>query len=227
MNLNEFKFIVLPGSNPDPKYLDYYENAYSCWHRVWDETLKEFDSSKHLYSDDFTRQTEINCIFHRSKCVALLFSRVTNFVSETSRNDSYFKLWSEDEFKKLLKDGLEILVISNTTVAKEWRGENSPIPLKDLIVYLTIHRGLTSGASAMTAITRNTRGVDKLVERFGAIILKKDVPNYNSEDLVNLSVFYKKETTEGTNPEVTRLGRKLMSEAIITTEQKVYTKKAA
>ncbi len=206
---NHFKFVVLPGSDPDPQYMHHYQSAYECWLKVWSKAYKEFEITKQLLSDSFTRQTEINCVFYGSQCVALLFLKWTDFNSAASKNDSYFKLWNEEELKLLSKDGSKILVCSYTTVAEEWR-KSSRISMKDLIVYFSTQRFMQSTASAMTAVTRKTRGIHKLTERFGAKILKENIPNFNSEDLVDLCAFYRDSVTEGTDQTVKELGRTLM-----------------
>lgn len=210
-----FKFIVLPGSDPDERYLDYYNSAYQCWHSVWDEVYQELGVNKVLYSDEFTRQTEISCLFYGSQCIALLFLRWANFETDIARSDSYFKLWTDEDLKKLTQHGKNILVVSNTTVAKNWRGKDISISIKDLILYLTVQYFLKSDSPAMTAVTRNTRGVDKMIERFGATIFRKNVPNYNAQDLVNIAAIFRKDATEGTDLEVIRIGRKLMRNALI------------
>ena len=215
INYDDFEFVVVPGSDPDPKYLEYYNSAYECWYKVWSDAYKELGVDKVLHADDFTRQTEVDCVFYKGKCVALLFLRWADIRTKAIRNDSYFKLWTEDEFEKLTKYGKEVLIISNTTVAKEWRGKATNFPMKDLILYFTVQRFLSSNAPAMTAVTRNARGVDKMIQRFGAVMFKENVPNFNDTDLVNLGAFYRKDMTEGTDPEVRELGRKLMSRMLV------------
>ncbi|MES2768529.1 MAG: hypothetical protein V4596_05220 [Bdellovibrionota bacterium] len=210
-----FKFVSLPGSDPDPKYLEYYNSAYECWYKVWSEAYKELDVNKRLHSDDFTRQTEINCVFYGSKCIALLFLKWADFKADATKNDSYFKLWTDNEFEQLTKYGPEVIIISNTTVAKEWRGTQSKLSIKDLVLYFTIRRFLTSSSPAMTAVTRNARGVDKLIERFGAVMFKENVPNFNDKDLVNLGAFYKKDMTDGTDPVVAEIGKRLWDKMIV------------
>lgn len=215
ININNLKFVVLPGSDPDPQYLNYYNSAFECWSKVWADAYAELGVKKDFFSDDFTRQTEIDCIFYGEQCVALLFLRWADFRTTAIKKDSYFKLWSEKEFELLTKYGPEVLIISNTTVAKEWRGRRSEISMKDLVLYFTIQRFLTSDSQAMTAVTRNTRGIDDLIQRFGAVMFKKDVPNFNENDLVNLGAFYRKDMTEGTDPAVKNLGRKLWDNMLI------------
>lgn len=220
INPDQFKFVVLPGSDPDPQYITYYNSAYECWYNVWKDAFKELDMKRQMHSDDFTRQTEINCLFYGTQCIALLFLRWADFKTLAIKDDSYFKLWTHEDFDKLTKYGSDILIISNTTVHQNWRGKDLTISIKDLILYLTIQRFLSSSASAMTAVTRNTRGIDKMIERFGAVMFKKDIPNFNNTDLVNIGAFYRKDMTEGTDPEVIKVGRNLISKIITVSRTK-------
>jgi hypothetical protein len=215
INYDNFKFIVLPGSNPPPQYQAHYDSAYRCWLKVWGVAYNELGVSRHLYSDDFTRQTELNCIFYGSTCIGILFLKQVDFSSAAVRDDSYFKLWSDKELDSLIQYGPEILVCSNTTIAEEWRRKSTKLSMKDLIVYFSAQRFVHSTASAMTAVTRKTRGIHKLTERFGAQVLKADVPNFNATDLVDLCAFYKHTITEGTDPVVIEFGRKLWKEMIV------------
>src|SRR5262245_7306877 len=69
------------------------EQAYTCWSSVWRQTLRELDGAGHVYSDDFTRQHELGCLFYSGQCVGLTGYRWVDLSLAESRDDSYFKVW--------------------------------------------------------------------------------------------------------------------------------------
>lgn len=215
IKIEKFNFISLPGDNPCSKYIEHYNSAFDCWRNVWEETYKDLGFKKDIYSDEFTRQGKINCIFYDTRCVAIMFLRWADLSVNTTRNDSYFRLWSDDDIRDLAKDGNNIVVMSNMTIAKEWRKDVCNISMKDLIVYFCSRNFVESNASTMATFTRNTKNVHKLAERFGGICIRENIVNYNSTDLVNLFAFRKYTASEGTNLTVKELGRMLWEKRII------------
>lgn len=212
---DQFKFVVLPGANPDVQHLDYYNDAYQCWLNVWEEAYKEIGYSKSMHSDEFTRQAYVNCIFYNSKCVAIMFLRNVDISLLSGQHDSYFRLWNPDDLTALAKDGHNILVMSNMTIDMEWRKKNIPISLKDLIVYYCCRRFLESENDSMATFTRNTKNVNALAERFGGTCIRENIANYNNVDMVNLYAFRKETTTHGTHEDVKKLGDSMWNNILI------------
>ncbi len=209
------QFVVLPGANPAPQYLDYYNKAYECWLNVWKDAFDELGLPRKLYSDNFTRQTEVDAIFYDGECVGMLFLNWIDCSLAALKNDSYFKLWTDLDFKKLTRDGDKILICSNTTISHKFRRSVCPISMKDLVFYFSCRRFKESAADGMTGVTRIAKGIHKLSYRFGAVEIRTNVVNYNQDDLVDICAFYKDTVSEGEDPEIIQLGRKLWSKMIV------------
>lgn len=215
VDLDLFQMVILPGRDPDPAFFRHYQEAYKCWYNVWSDAYRELGVDKKLFSDDFTRQTEICTVFYQMECVGMLFLSWFDMASPASSQDSYFKVWTESDLTKLTREGQNILVCSNTTIGKTWRKSNCPISMKDLIVYLTCYqRFKNSAADGLTGVTRRARGVHELTYRYGAIPLRENVAHFDETDRVDVVAFYKDTIKEGPYEDVVKLGRRMWEERI-------------
>lgn len=215
LNLDLFKFIILPGRDPDPKFTHYYREAYKCWDSVWGDAYKELKIDKPLFSDDFTRQTEICSIFYEQDCVGMLFLSWADMSNPALAKDSYFKIWSKDDLAYLTKYGNRVLICSNTTIGKNWRKTNCDISMKDLVFYLTCYqRFKSSAADGMTGVTRRARGIHELSYRYGAVPLRENIVHFDDEDRVDIVAFFKDTIKEGPYEQVIQLGRRMWNERV-------------
>src|SRR5262249_55433586 len=136
-----FRLVVLPGANPPEEIRADYERAYTHWSSVWDKTFKELDRRKiQLFSDDFTRQDEIFAIFHEPRCVAMVCHRFVDLSLESSRRDSYFKVWTPEAMEGLVKHGTRIMIGNQISVDPEYRGLVNGLSLKTLVTAFTMMR---------------------------------------------------------------------------------------
>jgi len=215
LDLKKFRFVILPGRDPDPTYTHYYREAYKCWYSVWGDAYKELHVDKEVYADDFTRQTEICSIFYDQECVGMLFLTWADLSNPAMLKDSYFKIWTKQDISQLTKDGPAVLICSNTTISKDWRKDKCHISMKDLVFYLTCYqRFKSSAANAMTGVTRRARGVHELSYRYGAVPLRENVVHFDEEDRVDVVAFYKDTIKEGPFPDIISLGRRLWAERL-------------
>jgi hypothetical protein len=215
VDYKKLRFIVLPSSSPKNEFVEYYNNAYHSWLSVWSSTYKELGLNKTIFSDEFTRHSDINCIFYNKLCVATVHSRIVNIDLPSTLNDSYFRLWTDEDLNALRNHGNQVMVISNMTVNSAWRKSSCKISIKDLIIYLCCKRFEASNSFLLATFTRNSKNIHKLMERFGAQTIRNDIKNHNDEDLVSLFTLPKNLVTEGTDPTIIELGRKLWDEQII------------
>lgn len=215
LNFDRLRFVILPGRDPDPTFMPLYQEAYSCWYSVWKNTYKELNVPKQMFSDDFTRQTEICSIFHENKCLAMVFIRWIDMRIETSKHDSYFKVWSEKDLTKVIRDGSNILIYSNLTLSPDCRKNNCNMSIKDLLFFLTFNlRFSHSKADGICAVARRAKRVHELCYRYGAIPLSTDVAHFDETDRVDFVAFYKSNVKNGPLDDVVTLGRKLWSERL-------------
>ena len=171
------KYLVLPGTDPDPEYLDEYTKAFQLWKDVWSATFLELDGTARLFSDDFSRQDEVGAIFDETdQCLALVFLRESNLSLPGGTLDSYFAPWPPEALEKLTRDGSKIQVGSYITVAPAHRGPRAEGPkLKGLLLELAVQHLLASDCAAMTGITRRDKGVHHMAYGSGATLLQENI----------------------------------------------------
>jgi hypothetical protein len=187
------RIVELPGVNPPSHLKTEYKNAYELWHRVWSSTFEELKGVSRLYSDDFTRQEDVICLFEGSKCLFTIFFRKADITNPAIRNDSYFASWDEASLDALARDSSETIIYSYITVNEEARRGYRGLPLKKLIVAAGVQYFLESGGSSMTATSRNGKGINKVVEQYGATPIKLDQTMHGVP--VDIAIFYKKEVS--------------------------------
>lgn len=191
-DLKNWRYILLPGKNPEVNVAKEYAEAFQLWKNVWEKTFKELGESDPLYSDAFSRQTQVGCIFVHDQCIALSFFNDINFDEPTARYDSYFKVWPETAIEKLLKDGTQVTVGSNITVDPEFRGVLfGNVQLKNVILGLSVLRLLDLQFDVMTGTMRCNRGMEKAAYHVGARQLTKGAVIHGCE--VDLVGFFRRE----------------------------------
>ena len=193
-DLNDLSLVVMPGRNPSMFFRNYYIRAHQTWKTVWEEAAKEItDFSLPLYSNEFTRQDEIHCVFHQGKCTSLGFWTILDMSLATSIEDSYFRNWPSECIGALTKNSKIIAKYSYFTVHRDYRqwARNRNFKFPDLQVSLFTRRLENSICSAMTGTTRNERKINEVCLRGGAKILKENVQQHGSG--VDLMAWYKDE----------------------------------
>lgn len=179
MNLSSFRLVVLPGSNPAPDLKAHYDRAYAHWDDVWRKTFVEVENRRTLFSDDFTRQSEILAIFHDLRCVAIVCHRSADLSSPVTRNDSYFQAWPADALEKLGRHGPKILVGSQISVDPDYRGQFDGVSLKNIVSALTIQRLTQIDVDAMPGTMRVDKNTHTLVYECGAVPILKNIMYHN------------------------------------------------
>lgn len=196
LKARELTYILLPGKlppdpEPPPRVTPLYVEAFRLWKEVWAETFLELDGDDLVFSDDYCRQDLVGALFRGERCVALGFFHSVDFRLPTARQDSYFKVWTDEAVRKLLRDGPRILVGSNITVDACFRGKlEDGTRLKNLLVGLMARTFIESGHDAMAGTMRCDRGMQRAAHEFGAEPLQSGVLHHGVE--VELISFYRK-----------------------------------
>lgn len=168
-----------------------YQNTYSMWKRVWSEAMVDLKVDQTLYSDGFTRQSKLGCLFYKNECVAMSAFREVNLDTIVQREDSLLRSWTESSFRQLMEQGSKVSICSYLTVSPEFRGEIAPdMTLKLLTAYLATEYLLHSDCDVMTGTMRCNRGTDKVAYKAGARFLEKSEMFGVEVDLVG---FFKRE----------------------------------
>lgn len=219
------KYILCPGSQPDPSFYSYYEKIYSCWRDVWTEAFSELNVKKDMYSDAFTRQDYIGAIFHEEQCIAMSFFRWVDANLSTLKDDSYFSNWNESHISSLCSKGKKVIICSYFTVHQNVRRDSLGFSAKDLMCGLLVETFLHSKADCMTGAVRINKGVNSLVERWGATPIAQNIPS-NNNALVDLVGFYKDDILKNNFHEYKPIVQNLWHERLVIpqkTEHNKYT----
>jgi hypothetical protein len=189
-----------------------WDDVYDCWQTVWGQTLRELDGADMVFSDDFTRQHELGCLFYSGRCIGMTAWRWVDLSIRAEREDSYFRAWPRAVLESAFASGKRVCIGSNLTVLPEWRGMVDGYSIKELLMVLAVKRFLASDADVMVGTMRNDRGMNGLVYRLGARPLLQSVAHHGvAVDLVTF--------TRGAlgpfepSPQVNELARRLWGEA--------------
>jgi hypothetical protein len=190
LKLQELQYYVIPGEKIAPEYRSVHQEAYRMWKTVWSQTLLEVDGDGRVYSDHFSRQTNIGALFRAGECVAMTVQHEVDFNDPTAADDSYFQAWPQRALDELVRDGKRVLICSHLTVAPGHRGEVAPgLTYKLLIVDLAVKLLLNSDCNVMTGTMRKVKGAHKTAFQTGASLILEDVIQHGeTADLVG---FYK------------------------------------
>lgn len=183
-----FAYRLLRPHEPATASRAVWDSAYDCWHTVWGQTLAELDGASALFSDDFTRQHELGCLFYSSRCVGMTGWRWVDLSRRADREDSYFKAWPRALLESAFPAGQRVCIGSNLTVLPAWRGDVDGYSMKELLMVLAVTRFLASDADVMLGTMRNDRGMNGLVYRLGARPLRENVLHHGvAVDLVTFT----------------------------------------
>jgi hypothetical protein len=183
---SRLKYIVIPTRFISDECLALYEASYLFWKEIWSRTFKEIKGLETLYSDDFLKQDEISILLSESKVIGMVTYRWLNLESQSHRDDSYFKLYSQDHIRAIQRDSNnKLMIMSHLGVHPEWRKASMGVLTSELLIGLATKRFLNSNANLLISYTRNDRRINDLVYRYGAKSLKKCLIEHNVEvDLI-------------------------------------------
>lgn len=189
LNPNEVQIVMLNGSKVSAQYKVYYEAAYQHWHQIWETHFKERDGISRLFSDNFTRQDEISCLFWKSNCLSVVTTRAVDFNRSSFRRDSYFEVWDEEALNQLTKLGNNIAICSQFSVVPGCPSFENGVRVRDVMVHLVISHLRRCGFDSITGTARKDKGMQKSFSLGGAELIKADLPMHGG--LVDLMGFYK------------------------------------
>lgn len=173
--VKKLKYVLIPGSMPEPQHLEYHQKAIKCWQEVWELAYKEVGIEKVMHTDSFTRQDYVGCIFYEDRCVALSFFRWVDSRTYEFAKDSYFSNWNREHLDMLCSRGSRIIVCSQFTVHPDARGDKLGVSGKDLLMGMIVETFMNTAADGMTGAVRVNRKVNDAGERWGAYIIERAV----------------------------------------------------
>lgn len=185
------KYILCPGSMPDPAHDEIYREIYRCWRETWEQAFRELKYEGAFPSDSFTRQDYVGAVFHGDRCIALGFLRMMDARRPEFETDSYFSNWEPHHRRELRSRGDKIMVCCQFTVHPSARGRSIGLSTKDLLTGILVESFLRSDADAMTGAVRVDRGVSSSTERWGGYVIDRKVPCEFGEKNTDLVGFFK------------------------------------
>jgi hypothetical protein len=178
IDFDKIDMYVISGNiknNPD-RLKKIYQKSFKCWHETWDEFYHgEHHSSAKLNSNEFTRQDEIIALFYAGECFAITFFKEVSWNDSTAALDAYFNAWTPGAINGLLKNGSNVLICSQFTVAKNFRNRKVDIPWKSILFNLSIKYFIESSADVMTGMMRVKKGMGKMSVMAGGEALAQNV----------------------------------------------------
>jgi hypothetical protein len=191
LDLKNLRYYLISGQEVPAGYTQIYENSYNMWKQVWSQALTDLNSPQPIFSDGFTRQTKIGCIFHEEQCIAMSAFREVDFSCVVHNDDSLLRSWTPASFDQLISEGTRVSICSYLSVAPSFRGLIAPdMTLKLLTVLMSTECLLSSNCDVMTGTMRCNKGTDKAAYRAGARFIQKSEMYGVEVDLVG---FFRKE----------------------------------
>lgn len=190
MSKDKFSFVLCPGRNPKSEYHTTYNEIFSCWQNLWSKAYQEMQVSKHLYSDNFTRQDFIGAVYYAGKCVGVICFRWCDIGTNDFANDSAFAQWGPEDLKKISERGPKVIVCSQLTVHPLARGKTLGVSVMHLLTGLGIEFFMNANAHAMAAHIRIDKKVNESCARLGGTSVRENV-HFSGGIAGDLMVFYK------------------------------------
>ena len=165
------ELVILPCREPVPtNCYEKYNSAYSLWHKVWSQTLKELDGVEHLYSNEFTRHDFMSVIFQNAKAVSLMCYSIVDLNLISRREDSWFSCW-DPNYLEQQKSNSPSLFAAWFCTDMEFRKSNKAhrINVSELIIQTFAMLVLEENYKAGYGVTRNNRSVDKYSQNAGSV----------------------------------------------------------
>jgi hypothetical protein len=204
LDRKDLKLVVLNGNNPNPEHKHYYNSAFAHWHRTWEEHFKERDGISALHSDNFTRQDDLLALFWKDVCISVICYRRSNMEFKANEFDSYFSPWDKESINQLCKHSQDVIVCSQVSVEPGYNRIENTVKVTELMTFLSVHLAREAGVTAFTGTARKDKGMHNIFAKYGAQLIKSDVPLHNG--FVDLMAFYPPKDDTGFNTSVVNLG---------------------
>lgn len=208
------KLAMLPLNNLQAEHADLYRQAMSCWENVWLGLYDQHRVEQPLFLDHLLRQDEAACIFTPKGCAAMILFRTLDFNILNFRRDSYFKEWTDEDLKMLLKNGKRTFLTTFLTVHPDFRNFSPEFKFKELLLNIMVKRFVESPADVISGVTRRDRGIHDESYKLGARMVHENVDYMSGRFKVDLVAFYRDEVRENDNPVIRELTNQLWKERL-------------
>jgi hypothetical protein len=145
-----------------------YVSAFETFRLVWEQTFRSLNGEAYVqYSDDFTKQDYVQCIFDGTDCAGLDCVRRVDIRNPVYLKDSWLKAWPSKVLNSLSRTQSTALINSFFTVHPSYRkssgGRQSNISY--VLGCLSVLYQLELEIPLMLGMMRNDRSMNKQAGR--------------------------------------------------------------
>lgn len=176
------------------------------WLSVWRESYNYFGwDPQQVRSDQWMRQDSILCLFENENPVALSFFDSKDTSYPIFKEDSYFRMWSNELLDKIkyFDEKEKLLVCSYFTLASEYRSNRATINYKQIFHALSLKYFCELNNEFMVGTMVKKSGMSDVSRKHGAEILAYDVEEKGL--LVDLLYWKKSKMQNFIFPEINEL----------------------
>ncbi len=188
--IESFNLVILPCKFPTYEAAFYYNCTYNFWHEHWQSTLSKVAGLNKLYSDDFIRQDEVICIFHKNTPISIMLHSYYDLSFPSHTENSFFKYFSKEVLEEIRGKGTSlVMTMGYLATDPAWRKNFFERPMAEVTISFSIKSFLSSAASQLVCFTRNDRKINQLVQKHGGLSMVQDLQVHNiASDIIRLNM---------------------------------------
>ena len=206
---NEFNFLIL-NHREASQNIEMYNKTYRLWQNVWNQTFNELNEDKRVDGDQFYLLDEFCTIAFQGQPIAMIALKWLDLSLQPSSDNSYFRTFPETTNDVLAKLNFKkLMAMGNLVVHPEWRRQSlsSGVSLSEIVIGLALERFKYSTFESVICYTRNNRGINKIIYRYGGTPLWENIIRHNVE--VDVAIIPKAEVCQNPTPQVDHLVKRL------------------
>lgn len=211
---NEFNFFILNHQEASQN-IEMYNRTYRLWQSVWNKTFDELNEDKRVDGDQFYLLDEFCTIAFQDQPIAMIALKWLDLSLQPSLDNSYFRTFPETTTEVLRKLNFKKLMsMGNLVVHPEWRRQSlsSGVSLSEIVIGLALERFKYSSSESVICYTRNNRGINKIIYRYGGLPLWEKLIRHNVE--VDVAIIPKKDVCKNPTLQVENLVQNLWNQWI-------------
>jgi hypothetical protein len=159
---------------------DLYNRTYLLWKSVWNETFLELGTDTKVNGDDFYFLDELCTLHIQREPIAMIAIKWLNTNLLPAVENHYFQTYPPETLRYLSERGLTTFMgLGNLVTHPDWRKQKTKFPYADLVAGLAFERQKQFGAESCLCYTRNNRGINKMICRFGGTPLWTNLIRHN------------------------------------------------
>lgn len=160
----------------------FHDRVYAFWKSFWISVLKQNETSHTPNPDNFYRQDYIGVFMHGDRIIAMHSHSFFDLRFLASREHSYFTdFFTHEYLASLVANGVHrVISMEMYSVDPEWRSSKLGVSLAAVMMGLGLKLAAESQVDGAVGIARMDLGVDRLVEKQGAVPLGSERMIYNT-----------------------------------------------